>query len=111
MNVTGLGGFGSKLFAYVRDPDVALWRKLAGVFALLYLLSPVDAVPDFIPLLGWLDDLGVLGATAMFLAREVTNHAARPRASRTPRPASVDAQFEELPPTERPRPGTRRRVV
>jgi len=31
---------------------------LAGI---LYILSPIDLVPDFVPVAGWLDDLGVLG--------------------------------------------------
>jgi uncharacterized membrane protein YkvA (DUF1232 family) len=100
MNVMGLRGFGSKLFGYVRDPRVALWRKLTGVFALLYLVSPVDALPDFIPLLGWMDDLGVLSAAALFMAREVTRHVPGPRST-----DEVDAEFVETP---RP---TRRRIV
>ena len=104
MNVMGLRGFGSKLFGYVRDPRVALWRKLTGVFALLYLVSPVDALPDFIPLLGWLDDLGVLSAAALFMAREVTRHVPGPRSTE-----EVDAEFE-VEPAAAPRP-TRRRVV
>ena len=33
--------------------------------------QPVDLLPDFIPLLGWLDDLGVLSAAAVFMMREV----------------------------------------
>ncbi|XXF78870.1 DUF1232 domain-containing protein [Myxococcaceae bacterium GXIMD 01537] len=70
-NAAGLRGMGTKFFRYVRDPRVALWRKLAGVLAIVYFLSPVDAVPDFMPVLGWLDDLGVLSAAAIFLMREV----------------------------------------
>jgi uncharacterized membrane protein YkvA (DUF1232 family) len=38
------------------DPRVAWWRKalLAGV--IVYLVSPIDLVPDFIPVAGQLDD-------------------------------------------------------
>jgi uncharacterized membrane protein YkvA (DUF1232 family) len=32
--------------------------------ALLYIISPIDLLPDFIPLLGWLDDLALLCALA-----------------------------------------------
>jgi uncharacterized membrane protein YkvA (DUF1232 family) len=71
MNVNGLRGMGTKFFRYVRDPRVALWRKLTGLWAVLYFLSPVDALPDFIPLLGQLDDLGVISAAAFFMVREV----------------------------------------
>lgn len=36
-----------------------------GLSAVAYAVSPIDAVPDVIPVVGWLDDLGVLGlATA-----------------------------------------------
>ncbi|MGE6756905.1 YkvA family protein [Corallococcus interemptor] len=62
---------GTRFFHYVRDPKVATWRKLAGLLAVLYFVSPVDAIPDFIPVVGWLDDLGVLSAAAFFMVREV----------------------------------------
>jgi uncharacterized membrane protein YkvA (DUF1232 family) len=44
----------------LRDPAVPLLLKLLPFAALAYLVSPVDGVPDFIPVLGQLDDLGVL---------------------------------------------------
>ncbi len=37
--------------------------------ALLYVVSPVDLVPDLIPAVGWLDDLIVLGLLLWFLSR------------------------------------------
>lgn len=74
MNIAGIRGMGTRFFSYVRDPRVSLWRKLAGVLAVVYFVSPVDALPDFIPVLGWMDDLGVLSAAAFFMVREVQRH-------------------------------------
>jgi len=44
----------------LREPAVPWLLKLLPFVALLYLVSPIDGVPDFIPVLGQLDDLGVL---------------------------------------------------
>ncbi|MCP3136070.1 YkvA family protein [Pyxidicoccus xibeiensis] len=74
MNIAGLRGMGTRFISYARDPRVSLWRKLAGVLAVVYFVSPVDFLPDFIPVLGWLDDLGVLSAAAFFMVREVQAH-------------------------------------
>jgi uncharacterized membrane protein YkvA (DUF1232 family) len=63
-----------KLWRYVRDPGVAAWRKLAGVGAVAYVVWPLDLIPDGFPVLGWLDDLGILAAVALFLVREVRRH-------------------------------------
>jgi uncharacterized membrane protein YkvA (DUF1232 family) len=69
---------GSRFFRYLRDPSVPRWRKLTGLFAVLYFVLPVDAIPDILPVLGWLDDVGVLSAAALFTLREVQRHAAVP---------------------------------
>ena len=41
--------------------------------ALLYILSPIDLIPDVIPVIGWADDLAVgvgAGATALAAGRK-----------------------------------------
>jgi uncharacterized membrane protein YkvA (DUF1232 family) len=43
--------------------------KAVPVIALLYVLSPIDLVPDFIPGLGQLDDLGVILAALELFVR------------------------------------------
>ncbi len=44
-----------------------LKRFFPILLALLYVISPVDAIPDFLPGVGWLDDLVVLGVLAWVL--------------------------------------------
>lgn len=44
------------VWAMLRDPRAPLSAKLTAVLAILYVVSPVDLVSDFIPVLGWLDD-------------------------------------------------------
>lgn len=52
----------------LRDPAVPMRLKLAPIAAGLYLIAPIDLVPDFIAILGQLDDLTVLTlATESFL--------------------------------------------
>jgi len=41
----------------VGDPTLPRAAKIALAAAMVYLASPIDLVPDFIPLLGYLDDL------------------------------------------------------
>ncbi len=42
------------------------------VAALLYLISPIDAVPGFIPIAGWLDDVTVAGLVLGHLDKKVS---------------------------------------
>lgn len=45
---------------FLRDPQVSLLRKLVLPLVLAYALSPVDLRPDWLPILGWVDDVLVL---------------------------------------------------
>lgn len=46
----------------IYDPKTAI----VLIAALLYLISPIDFIPDMIPVVGWLDDLGVLAIAAYY---------------------------------------------
>ncbi len=59
------------LVRYMRDPIVSWHRKAIVVAALIYFISPVDAIPDVAPLVGYLDDLGVITAVLKFLGHEL----------------------------------------
>jgi len=47
---------GALYLAYKR-PDVPIYAKLVSILVVGYALSPIDLIPDFIPVLGYLDDL------------------------------------------------------
>ncbi|MGB6056174.1 MAG: DUF1232 domain-containing protein [Burkholderiaceae bacterium] len=52
-----------------RDPATPLAAKLACLLLALYVLSPVDLVPDWLPLLGWIDDATLLAFGLPLLLR------------------------------------------
>lgn len=41
-------------------PDTPVYLKALMLLVPAYLLSPIDLIPDFIPLLGWVDDFVVI---------------------------------------------------
>jgi len=47
--------------------DVPVGTIMAIVCALLYVLSPIDLIPDFIPVVGYLDDAGVVALCVKFV--------------------------------------------
>lgn len=45
------------LYLAYRHPDTPWYAKVFAGMVLAYALSPIDLIPDFIPVLGYLDDL------------------------------------------------------
>lgn len=45
------------LYLAYRDPRVPWYARLYAAFVVGYILSPIDPIPDFIPLVGYLDEL------------------------------------------------------
>ena len=54
------------------DDRVPMYVKFIPVLLLLYLTSPIDLVPDFIPVLGYLDDV-VIALLALALIIKLTS--------------------------------------
>ena len=50
----------SAVFVAMKHPETPLYAKLCAGLCVAYALSPVDLIPDFIPVLGYLDDLLIL---------------------------------------------------
>lgn len=74
------------------------YRWLIVVGTLIYLLSPVDIVPDFIPIIGWIDDgilVALLVGEVSQLMTDFLKGRARPVAE--PEPEVVVDQVIDVP--------------
>jgi uncharacterized membrane protein YkvA (DUF1232 family) len=54
-----------------RDPRTPRLVRLLALFIAAYALSPIDLIPDFIPVLGYLDDLVIVPLGLLFVLRLV----------------------------------------
>lgn len=45
------------VYLAARDPNTAWYVKILAVVVAAYAFSPIDLIPDFIPVIGYLDDL------------------------------------------------------
>jgi uncharacterized membrane protein YkvA (DUF1232 family) len=54
-----------------RDPRVPRRAKVAVAFAGLWVLSPIDLIPEFLPVIGPLDDVVVVALALRYAARQV----------------------------------------
>jgi uncharacterized membrane protein YkvA (DUF1232 family) len=53
------------------------WKAVAAVVAaIVYVISPIDLIPDFLVPIGWTDDLLVLMLTWRFVTRELRDYCA-----------------------------------
>jgi uncharacterized membrane protein YkvA (DUF1232 family) len=59
------------LVRYFRDREASVLGKLFVLAALVYVVSPVDLIPDAIPIVGWLDDVGVMSLAVAWMWRIV----------------------------------------
>jgi uncharacterized membrane protein YkvA (DUF1232 family) len=55
----------------VRDPRVPWYAKLSAGLLVAYVFSPIDPIPDFIPVLGHLDELVVVPIAVLAIRRMI----------------------------------------
>ncbi len=67
MNISSLKQQAQKLrtqtltvYFAARDPDMPMLVRYLAIIVAAYALSPVDLIPDFIPVIGYLDDLIII---------------------------------------------------
>ncbi|MCS5712901.1 DUF1232 domain-containing protein [Candidatus Berkiella aquae] len=61
------------LWFSLKHPDTPWYVKLLAMFVVAYALSPIDLIPDFIPVIGLLDDLIIILGSIWLLFRLVPN--------------------------------------
>ena len=69
------------LYLSARDPRVPWYAKAVALAVTAYAFSPIDLIPDFIPVIGYLDDLiivplGILLAVRLIPAEVLAEHRA-----------------------------------
>ena len=57
------------LYIAGRDPRTPWHAKVVAVAVVAYAISPIDLIPDFIPILGYLDDLIIVPLGIMLAVR------------------------------------------
>jgi len=59
------------VFIAMKDKETPLPARLFGAIAVGYILSPIDLIPDFIPVLGYLDDVILVPALIAMAIRHI----------------------------------------
>ncbi|MBL8379766.1 MAG: DUF1232 domain-containing protein [Burkholderiales bacterium] len=62
---------GATLWFACKDDRTPWYAKALGVFVVAYALSPIDLIPDFIPVLGYLDEVILLPALIWLAVRMI----------------------------------------
>lgn len=61
----------SALWLAARDPRVPWYAKAAAGAVVAYALSPIDLIPDFVPILGYLDDIIIVPLGILLVIRMI----------------------------------------
>jgi uncharacterized membrane protein YkvA (DUF1232 family) len=72
-----LRGDARQLWAALRHPAAPGWLKLGAAMIVLYVLSPVDLLPDFLPGIGVVDDIVLVPLAIRWLLKRLPPELAR----------------------------------
>jgi uncharacterized membrane protein YkvA (DUF1232 family) len=82
---TVLRGDARQLWFALRHPAAPGWLKLSTALIALYVLSPIDIIPDVVPVLGVMDDLVLVPLAIRWLLKRLPPEIAQAAASRRAR--------------------------
>jgi uncharacterized membrane protein YkvA (DUF1232 family) len=68
---TVLRGDARQLWFALRHPAAPRWLKVGAAMIVLYVLSPIDFIPDVIPLFGLMDDIVVVPFAIRWLLKRL----------------------------------------
>lgn len=73
--VAGIEVIGKALQLYYtfQNSNTPAWAKTVIIGALGYFISPIDAIPDITPVIGYVDDVGVLTAAIATVSTYITD--------------------------------------
>ena len=75
-------------------PETPVYLKALMLPIPAYLLSPIDLIPDFIPIVGWLDDAIIIPLMVSVLVGILPKPAMRPARARSP--STIDGDYRRM---------------
>ena len=78
-----LRGDARQLWFALRHPQAPRWLKLGTALIVLYVISPIDLIPDVLPLIGAVDDLVLVPLAIHWLLKRLPPEIAQAAANRS----------------------------
>ena len=79
---TVVRGDARQLWFALRHPDSPSWLKWGTALIALYLFSPIDLIPDFLPVIGMVDDIVLVPLPIPWLLKRLPPHSAQAASQR-----------------------------
>lgn len=79
---TVVRGDARQLWFALRHPDAPGWLKWGSALIVLYVLSPIDLIPDVLPVIGMVDDLVLVPLAIRWLIKRLPPEIAQAAAAR-----------------------------
>ena len=79
---TVVRGDARQLWFALRHPDAPSWLKWGTALIVLYLFSPIDLIPDFLPVIGMVDDIVLVPLAIRWLLKRLPPNIAQAAARR-----------------------------
>jgi uncharacterized membrane protein YkvA (DUF1232 family) len=62
------------MWRFLMDPHAPRFPQLLAILTIVYLVSPLDLIPDVVPILGWLDDIGLTSFAIAYVAASAARY-------------------------------------